>query len=88
MIGEVRLAPGVYNYEFGCKLPPDLPTSFEGKFGYIRYTALVVIDNKRLPEKTFSESFTVIREVDLNYNRELRVNYHIHIVCGPLKVQF
>ncbi|XP_031621545.1 arrestin domain-containing protein 3-like [Contarinia nasturtii] len=70
--GHIRLAAGTYNYTFNCKLQSSLPTSFEGKHGFIRYTALVVVDHQNSKEKTFSEPFTVIRDINLNYNPELR----------------
>ncbi|XP_031621629.1 uncharacterized protein LOC116339736 [Contarinia nasturtii] len=64
--GEIRLGPGTYNYTFQCSLPHNLPTSLESEYGYIRYTARVVLDNPQWPDKTFSEPFTVIRALDLN----------------------
>lgn len=76
LTGHIRLAPGLYNYAFECKLQSDVPTSFESENGsYIRYTALVVLDYQNSKEKTFTESFTVIREINLNNNPELRVSF-------------
>lgn len=72
-VGELRLESGAYVYTFQCVLPPNLPTSIETTCGYIRYTARVVIDNPRWPDKTFAVPFTVIKTVDLNKFPTLRV---------------
>lgn len=73
--GQVRLEPGEHTYIFQCLLPPNLPTSLETEYGYIRYTARVVLDNPQCPDKSFAVPFTVIKAVDLNNIPELRVIY-------------
>lgn len=67
------MMPGLYSYIFQCMLPAHLPTSVEGKYGYIRYTATVVIEFSKRPVKTFVEPFTVIRKTDWNTLVALRV---------------
>jgi hypothetical protein len=42
--GETELPAGAHSYPFSCALPPQLPCSFEGEFGYIRYTIKVTLD--------------------------------------------
>lgn len=71
--GEIRLAPGEHSYPFQHVLPKDLPTSFEGKFGYIRYTTCVTVDISMQPNKEFETPFTVIQAIDLNADPTLRV---------------
>lgn len=56
-------------------LPPQLPTSFEGQFGFIRYTASVIID-----DKVFAVPFTVIKLIDLNADPTLRVSFIIRLI--------
>ena len=34
---EFELEPGYYEYPFQFTLPPDLPSSFEGSHGRVRY---------------------------------------------------
>ncbi|XP_055296146.1 arrestin domain-containing protein 3-like [Sitodiplosis mosellana] len=70
--GEVRLSPGTYSYTFQCLLPPNLPTSLETEYGYIRYTARVVLDVPTWSDKSFAVPFTVIKMVDLNNFPRLR----------------
>lgn len=57
------MQPGTYEYGFQCDLPTTLPTSFEGEFGYIRYTATVCLDRVMWPDQIFEESITVINPV-------------------------
>lgn len=64
---------GLYEYNFQCDLPSQLPTSVEGKYGHIRYTARVVLDIPMWPDTEFKERFTVIKPFDLNKDRSLRV---------------
>ncbi|XP_055327009.1 arrestin domain-containing protein 2-like [Sitodiplosis mosellana] len=73
--GETRLLAGSYTYNFQCMLPPDLPSSFEGEFGYIRYCTRVVIDIPLLPDQTFEQLFTVIKAVNLNADPALRAPF-------------
>lgn len=72
-LGEVRLIPGTYNYTFQCMLPLGLPTSVEGKIGYIRYTARVVLDIPMWPDKEFEVPFSVIKAINLDAIPALRV---------------
>lgn len=69
----MELLPGTYNYNFDFIVPLELPTSYEGEFGHIRYTLRVGLDIPMRPVKEFEELFTVIRPIDLNYNPSLSV---------------
>lgn len=70
----ILLKPDEYVYTFSCQLPDDLPTSLQGSFGTIRYTAVVTINVPLWSDKTFEEDFTVIKTVNLNEMFELKVN--------------
>lgn len=54
------MQPGTYEYAFQCSLPTTLPTSFEGEFGFIRYTATVYLDRVMWPDQIFEEPITII----------------------------
>lgn len=71
--GELVVQAGEYNYTFSCVLPVDLPTSVEGKIGFIRYSVIVNLDRPMWPDQEFEESFTVLKPVNLNDNISLRV---------------
>lgn len=73
--GGCYLEADQYVYSFECQLPLSLPTSFEGKYGHIRYDAKVVLIIPWGIDDSFRNSFTVIRSLDLNQLPQLRVNY-------------
>lgn len=43
---QITLPAGQHVFPFNCALPPSLPSSFEGRFGHIRYTIKVTFDQK------------------------------------------
>lgn len=63
---SVQIEPGVYTFGFECDLPRDLPTSCEGKFGFIRYLASVQVIRSKEPEQLQGCPFTVIKPYNLN----------------------
>lgn len=87
---QIEIAPGAYQYNFQAVLPPLLPTSFEAKHGSIRYLINVVIDRPWKFDLTYKVAFTVIKQLDLNYeNPALRIPTKLEIVntfyCGLCK---
>jgi hypothetical protein len=63
---ETELPAGAHTYPFSCSLPPQLPCSFEGEFGYVRYTIKVTLDRPWKFDQDTKMAFTVISPVDLN----------------------
>lgn len=72
-LGEVQLLPGTYDYSYQCTLPNDLPSSFLGCWGSIKYSSQVVINIPRWPDKTFKQKFVLLKPLDLNDFPSLRV---------------
>ncbi|ELU16803.1 hypothetical protein CAPTEDRAFT_225189 [Capitella teleta] len=74
-VGET-LQPGTHTIPFQHRLPEDLPSSFQGYWGYVRYKSTAMLVRKgssRYYAKT-SEYFSVIRNLDLNlHDPQLRV---------------
>ena len=66
-VTQSELAPGIHRYNFSCQLPPQLPTSFESKYGYIRYQIKVEMERPWKFDIKFCFAFTVIKVLDLNY---------------------
>lgn len=62
----ISISPGVYTYPFESNLPTNLPTSCEGKYGFIRYFASVHIVRPSLPIQIQTVPFTVIKPYNLN----------------------
>lgn len=71
------LEAGEYVYNFELQLPLELPSSFEGDFGNIRYGASVTIIIPWGFDDKIIESFTVIRALDLNLYPSLKVIYRL-----------
>ncbi|CAO1405630.1 unnamed protein product [Diamesa tonsa] len=71
---QIEILPGVHTYNFSCMLPQMLPTSFEAKFGHIRYLVKLVMDRPMKFDLTYTVAFTVLKQLDLNYeNPALRI---------------
>ncbi|XP_031619428.1 arrestin domain-containing protein 3-like isoform X2 [Contarinia nasturtii] len=93
------LDAGQYTYNFEFQLPHDLPSSFEGEHGDIRYNAKLVLIVPWWFNDTYKKPFTVIKTLDLNAKPSLHRPVIIgkkhtfkpcYIFCccpsGPLKV--
>lgn len=60
------LPAGRYTYPFQCQLPANIPCSFEGEFGYVRYWVKATIEKGReLIHKT-KLPFTVLSPLELS----------------------
>lgn len=84
------MSPGAYQYNFQAVLPPLLPTSFEAKHGSIRYLINVVVDRPWKFDLTYKVAFTVLKQLDLNYeNPALKIPTKMEIMktfyCGFCK---
>ncbi|KAJ4443542.1 hypothetical protein ANN_05215 [Periplaneta americana] len=66
------LPAGEYCYQFNMILPNNLPSSFEGKYGYIRYTVKATLDRPWKFDHDVKAAFTVLSHVDLNSDPQNR----------------
>lgn len=94
-----ELKAGKYVYPFQLHLPPQLPSSFNGVFGQIRYEVIVTIDRPYKYDNVFRQPFTVISPLDLNvnpiYKAPIERKEEKHFCCGscfycknePIKVK-
>ncbi|GFN79188.1 arrestin domain-containing protein 3-like [Plakobranchus ocellatus] len=65
--GENDLQPaGLHMYPFDFTLPPDVPSSFEGRRGFVRYLCVVTLDRGWKGVLQIEQDLTVIRHLDLN----------------------
>ncbi|XP_071103882.1 arrestin domain-containing protein 3-like [Haliotis cracherodii] len=63
---KLHLPAGRHTYPFTYQLPKDIPSSFEGKYGYVRYFAKGIIDKPWKFDHETMKCFTVICPLDLN----------------------
>lgn len=66
-MNQTELSPGFHKFNFACQLPIQLPTSFESKYGHIRYQIKVELERPWKFDLKFCFAFTVIKVLDLNY---------------------
>ena len=60
------MEPAEYEYKFQFQLAQQLPTSFEGVYGYVRYHVRARLDRGASAPIVFKRGFTVNNIVDLN----------------------
>ncbi|KAI6217380.1 Arrestin domain-containing protein 2 [Aphelenchoides fujianensis] len=94
-----RVIPaGVHEIPFSYTLPKNLPTSFEGEFGFVRYTCRVVLERPWDTDLISYCAFTVIGIEDINCDTEALApagasdsNYNVTTFCcrraGVINVQ-
>lgn len=61
-------------YNFSAQLPATLPSSFEGQFGYIRYTVKGILNRPWKFDQECKAAFTVISPLDLNTIPQAKVS--------------
>ncbi|GAB0088640.1 arrestin domain-containing protein 3 [Sergentomyia squamirostris] len=86
----IDLAPGTHSYRFTCDLPLQMPTSFEGSIGYIRYFVIVTLERPWKFDQKFKVAFTVLKQFDLNFDSPTlrlpcQANLDRVFCCGPCK---
>ncbi|XP_050091145.1 arrestin domain-containing protein 17-like [Anopheles aquasalis] len=77
-------------YRFSLLLPDTLPTSFEGDYGYIRYTVRLVLQRPWKFDLTYKIAFTVVNQLNLNtldppLNVAVVQEQIKHFNCGPCR---
>uniref|UniRef100_A0A2K6VB87 Arrestin C-terminal-like domain-containing protein n=1 Tax=Anopheles darlingi TaxID=43151 RepID=A0A2K6VB87_ANODA len=82
------LTAGTHCYRFQTVLPHNLPSSFEGAHGHIRYALLIVVDRPWMIDPTFKHEFKVQRQMNLNeIGNGIDMPYRIEVqkvfCCGP-----
>lgn len=65
-LGESRLEEGEHVYPFSVSLPINLPSTFHGEFGHVRYVVKVVIDIPWGKDKELEKTFEVVAPLNLN----------------------
>lgn len=75
---DPSLPTGEHRFPFDCKLPLELPSSFEGQFGQIRYLAKAMIERASWRSNIVCKrAFTVVSGLDLNFIPESALKIEI-----------
>jgi hypothetical protein len=74
------LPAGEHSFKFSMMLPCHLPSSFEGEYGYVRYTVKATLDRPWKFDHEVKAAFTVLSHLDLNLDPHNRVS--IEYVCS------
>ena len=75
---SIELQMGSYEFPFNFTLPQNIPSSFEGPHGGVRYYVKVTIDRPWKFDHSHTCFFTVVTPVDLNMNPQAQV---LHVQC-------
>lgn len=81
---------GVHNYNFACQLPYQCPSSFEGRYGCVRYIVKVLLIRPWKFDQAYTHGITVLKMMDLNCETpQLKLSAHSEnyrtFCCGPCK---
>jgi hypothetical protein len=85
---EEKHPAGYHIYPFTVALPASVPSSFEGRRGYIRYQCFAFLDRGWKGVLDADMDFTVIRHLDLNtiQNVSVSTQFTLQSLCVfPLK---
>lgn len=63
---DIMLQPGDHCYPFSIVLPDNLPCSFEGRYGHIRYIVKATLERPWKHHHDSKSGFTVLKHYDLN----------------------
>uniref|UniRef100_A0A182UL68 Arrestin_C domain-containing protein n=1 Tax=Anopheles melas TaxID=34690 RepID=A0A182UL68_9DIPT len=61
----LEVLAGVYRYPFTCEIPPNAPSSKEGKYGHIRYVVKLSLERPWKYDHVFQVPFIVQSHADL-----------------------
>jgi len=69
----MSLAIGQHQYPFSFTLPVGIPSSFEGRYGHVRYTLTGSLERSWKWNHSCKIGFNVNSIIDLNFIPEARV---------------
>jgi hypothetical protein len=73
--GMTEMLPaGEHSFLFSMSLPNNLPSSFEGEYGYVRYTVKATLDRPWKFNHEVKATFTVLLHLDLNLDPLIKVS--------------
>ena len=78
---------GIHEVPFSYTLPKTLPTSFEGDFGFVRYTCKAICERPWDFDIITRSAFTVIGIEDVNEDTEVRIGEEFCIVRSKPRIR-
>ena len=81
-IGDVAgdtLPPGKHSWPFLVRLPAFLPSSYDGQWGRVQYTAKAVLERPWKGDIQLTKNFLVLGLLDLNTEPDAKVRNNVHI---------
>lgn len=72
---KITLLRGTYCYPFQFQLPENIPSSFEGEYGHVRYTVKATIEKPKRFTHVTKTAFSVIGSLDLNTIPQIDVSF-------------
>jgi hypothetical protein len=69
-----RLWAGEHSFPFHYTLPANLPASFHGRFGYIRYFCEAILERSAFPNIQCQTMFSVSSIADVNMDPKAEVS--------------
>jgi hypothetical protein len=68
------LQSGEHCFQFSVILPNNVPSSFEGQYGHVRYTVKATLDRPWKFDHEVKAAFTVLSHLDLNLDPQNKVS--------------
>lgn len=84
---QERIVPvGVHLIPFSYTLPKSLPTSFEGEYGFIRFTCRAIAEIPWSSDIISYSAFTVVGIEDINCDTEVSFTYFLNSTVYKLNL--
>ncbi|XP_037825323.1 arrestin domain-containing protein 17-like isoform X3 [Lucilia sericata] len=81
--GQGTLPAGINTYTFHILLPLQCPTSYEGRWGHIRYELKLKLNRPSDNDIDFSIPLSIIKRIDLNLNPAIRIPMECEDIFSP-----
>ncbi|GFO50404.1 arrestin domain-containing protein 3 [Plakobranchus ocellatus] len=73
--GSISVGEGSYMYPFSFRLPPHIPSSFEGPLGHVRYWVTGTVEKNWGSDHVSRVDLTVTNPLDLNLEKDAPLLY-------------
>lgn len=77
------LKEGPHCFDFRFTIPESVPSSFEGEFGWVRYSLECRIEKPWKSDYLLKDNFQVMNHLDLNLVKEAEVRTDCTKIRGP-----